>query len=100
MLDVLHYLFEEDLVTNTGEQLEARDRVRSSIYKEFYESSYRYSSSKSSSNHDYGFENIDGPMGDIPSSSSTEVKPFFPATNFDPDAANPFGAALREAPLG
>lgn len=97
MLDVLHFLFEDDLIFGTGEQLEAKNKVRSTIYKEFYKSSYRYDSSKSSSTYDYGFDDIDAPVN-IPASQA-QTKPYFPPTNFDPDAANPFGAALREAPL-
>ena len=98
MLDVLHYLFEEDLVVGSAEELEAKDKVRSTIYREFYKSSYRYSSSKSSPTHDYGFDDIDSPVN-IPASQA-QTKPYFPPTNFDPDSANPFGAALKEAPLG
>ena len=99
MLDVLHFLFEDDLLAGTGEQLEAKDKLRSNIYKEFYNSSYRYAASKSSaSNYDYGFENLDDPVN-IPASQA-HTKPYFPPTNFDPEAANPFGSALKEAPLG
>jgi len=98
MLDVLHYLFEQDTIAYSSEHFESRDNVRSVIYKNMYNIDYKYGS-KSSSNTDYGFDDLDGPVNAGPD-IQTETKPYFPPTNFNPDAANPFGGALREAPLG
>lgn len=103
MLDTLHYLFEEDTTFTSSEQYESRDSVRKLVYRTFYQKEYKYSSNSSRSSefnpNDYGFDTLDAPVN-APSDVTKEVKPYFPPTQFDPDAANPFGNALREAPLG
>lgn len=101
MLDVLHFLFEEDTIYTSSEHYESKDSMRKVVYKNFYETDYIYASDKSQSSgsFDYGFDDLDGPINDIPDVKK-ETKPYFPPTNFDPDAANPFGTALRETPLG
>lgn len=99
MLDVLHYLFESDFDMSTAEQMDAKDKVRDIIYRDFYEKSYKYGSKKKSANYDYGLDDLDDPVNLEPIISK-ETKPYFPPTPFNPDAANPFGGVLREAPLG
>jgi hypothetical protein len=99
MLDVLHYLLEEDLNVSTAEQVDAKSQVRESIYKNIYNRTYKYSMGKSGSSNNYqDFDNIDDPVNMPPANMQT--KPYMPPTNFDPDAANPFGNVLRETPLG
>ena len=100
MLDVLHYLFEDDLNVATGEQLDAKNKMRKTIYKEIYNKNYFFGTTNPSSGsyYDYGLDDIDAPVN-VPAMRN-QTKPYFPPTNFDPNAANPFGAALREAPLG
>lgn len=104
MLDVLHYLFEEDSTSiGTGEHLEARDAVRSQIYSTMYGTEYKYAAQPSSQVQ--SFDNIDDPLDDEmpvpidPFKKSGAIKPFRPATKFDPDASLPFGNVL-DAPLG
>lgn len=92
MLDVLHYLLDEDLSFATGEEAKYKSAMRTSIYRNIYNMKYSYGVDKSESSDDYS--NIDdGGM-------SREVKPYIPPTNFNPDAKNPFKGALREEPLG
>jgi hypothetical protein len=105
MLDVIHFFLEEDSTNvSTAEQAEAKDAIRVSIYRTMYGMEYKYASSKSNNNH---LSNLDEPFGDDddmpvpvdPFAKSNAVKPFVPATDFNPDAAKPFGRAL-DAPLG
>ena len=104
MLDVLHFFLEEDSTSmSTAEQAEAKDSIRKSIYGTMYKTEYKYASG----NTNTGLSNLDEPFGDDdeiptpidPFAKSNSVKPYTPATNFDPDAAKPFGSAL-DAPLG
>lgn len=96
MLDVLHYLLDEDLSYISGEQAEYKSNMRVSLYRNLYEENYKYAyqtsqqSSMSERSNDFA----------MPSSLSNEIKPYMPPTNFDPDADNPFQGALREQPLG
>jgi hypothetical protein len=86
--------------------MEARDKMRSTIYEELYARPYRYGASSSSSTTD--FSALDDPFGDdddapVPvdpfeRSGAVAPKPFTPATDFNPDASNPFGRLL-DAPL-
>lgn len=110
MLDVIHYMFEEDMRIPSAEVAEAVSKSRSILYRELYGREYSYTVG---SNKIFPGENIDPPLGydadyddirpvDPAWDSSTmrrDVKPFIPATNFDPDAVNPFGTTL-DGPLG
>lgn len=103
MLDVLHYLFEDDLDISTAEQIDAKSNVRTTLYREIYGTTYKYGQSTSGGNS--GLENLDRPVNDAGEPLdlppvSLETKPYFAPTNFDPDSPNPFGSALREAPMG
>jgi hypothetical protein len=98
MLDVLHYLFEEDLSIYSAEHFEAKNKTRKVLYPTLLGKPYKYSSAEVSSN-DYGLDDLDDPM-EHNQKISREVKPYMPPTSFNPDAPNPFGSALREAPLG
>jgi hypothetical protein len=101
MLDVIHYFFEDDLNYSTAEQAEARDKTRDSIYAELYDSTYKYS--RKSSSQPYEPLSAD----EIRDAEEKMPEPFNPAqrpkayvapTNFDPNAAKPFGNIL-DAPL-
>lgn len=101
MLDVLHYLFEEDLLDiPDSDHAKYRTDIRSNIYKNIYEKEYKFRlDASSSTTKGDGFPDDDifianGGM------TTSEVKPYFPPTNFNPDADNPFQGTLREAPLG
>jgi hypothetical protein len=97
MLDVLHYYMETDFNTSSAEQSEARDKVRSIIYKSLYNKEYRF---KPNSNN-YSQTSADGFEQDIsvfdPEKGPT--KSYIPPTDFNPDSEKPFGDVL-DAPLG
>ncbi len=112
MLDILHYMFEEDLNNSNSEQAEARDTYRTRIYEDLYETTYDYasSSSKASSTSSGNFE-IDEALeheyiknAGMHSSEEEDplkkvLKPYRPPTTFNERAANPYVGVL-DAPLG
>lgn len=83
MLDVLHFFFEEDSRYSTAEEAEAVSKLRSTVYGVLYGTTYKYASTSSPGT----------------SSSSMDVKPYIPPTEFDPDSFQPFGSVL-DSPLG
>ncbi len=103
MLDVIHYLFEEDSTFISQEHLETREGVRKRLYSDLYEREYKYfrgkpsSSFPSSANSDY----TDNPFEDV--SPVDPLKPptkgYVPPTDFDANRPNPFGGVL-DAPMG
>lgn len=106
MIDIFHYFFEEDHRFISGEQADAVDNMRSALYSNFYNKSYRYNRNTSSSRRynytdasgnysgDYTGTDVDDPMGEKP-----PTKPYVPATNFDPESVTPFGFEV-DPPLG
>jgi hypothetical protein len=97
MLDVLHYFFEDDLNFSTPEQAEAREKTRSSIYQELYNSTYKYASN----GKDFIGEGVDEPEDDSgeeeeinPFTVKEKAKSFIKPTEFNPEAENPFGKLL------
>ena len=103
MLDVLHFFFEEDqLASSTAEHAEAKSAVRESIYSNLYKTTYAYSYKSTRqtgiSEADYPLEE-EAPTPVDPFAKSNAVKPFTPATDFNPSSSRPFGRAI-DAPLG
>lgn len=102
LLDVLHFFFEEDSARlSTGEQAEAVSEMRVNLYRS-YGYSYKYAIKKKSSTTSYGGRSyIDDDNQDLTpfDPANQETKPFIPATDFNPDSANPFGSVL-DAPIG
>lgn len=96
MLDVLHYLLDDDLSFVDGDHAKAKSTVRETLYKNIYNQKYKYSVSTSADEYNFSDENLVTTGG----AKSGEVKPYIPPTPFNPDSPNPFGAALRETPLG
>lgn len=104
MMDILHYLFEEDSSRYTsGEQAEAISAMRTQLYLS-YGKTYAYgvkgSSSKGGKSYipkgaaaDYGFD--EDPL----TATGGQTKGYVPPTDFNPDSALPFGSELG-APLG
>lgn len=104
MVDVLHFLFEDDINRlTTAEQAEAIDGTRKLIYETLYGTEYKYASAKKTTDFselDPPFEDEDSiPMPLDPAAQSRSVKPFTPATKFNPESANPYNGVL-DAPLG
>ncbi len=88
MLDVVHYLFEEDSRYSSAEEAESVSATRTSIYGRLYGTTYKYKVKSKSS----------GGPADYSFSDPNEVKPYIPPTEFDPDSADPFGGLL-DAPI-
>lgn len=114
MLDVLHYMFEEDLNNSTAEQAEAQDMYRTRIYEDLYGTTYDYASTsnKSSSSMSNGNFEIDEELeheymknananANVPEEDPIKkvVKPYRPPTAINERAANPYVGVL-DAPLG
>jgi hypothetical protein len=103
MLDVIHYLFEQDATVSSEAEFETKNSVRDVIYETVYERKFAYSSKKSkdfdNAENSYSSEPFDKDGNYIPNKTNY-VKPYVPPTNFNPDSENPFGGTLREAPLG
>jgi len=102
MLDVIHYLFEEDLVSTHPELVEAKTEMRDVIYRDLYEESYNYGikTSKNKYNSLDRDPPSDGFYGDLKPFDPTAgpTKPYTPPTDFDEDSPLPFGSSL-DAPL-
>jgi hypothetical protein len=88
MLDVLHFFFEQDSRYHTSEEAKAVEALRVALYETMYKTKYIYRTNSNS--------NLSSTQGF--SSDNFETKSYIPPTDFDPEASNPFGAAL-EAPL-
>ena len=101
MLDVVHFLFEEDSRYESSEQAEAIGKLRDVIYGSMYNTTYRYGySGKASSSTGRKYiddSNALDPLDDLPRPMVT--KPYVPPTNFNPNSSMPFGDVL-DAPLG
>lgn len=111
MLDVVHYFFEDDLLSESAEYSEAKSKMRSRLYQDMYETTYKYPVGDSGKSYNYSTASGDS---DLPSEGFAEegldpfdpdrpdkgpTKPFVPATEFDPDTPNPFGQLL-DPPAG
>ena len=109
MLDVLHYFFEDDLNYSTPEQAEARDKMRSSLYGQLYNTTYKYSSGAGSSrstatSRDFDIDDEITPVNlkerKIDSfNPAVPPKPHTAPTPVNINSAKPFGSVL-DAPLG
>lgn len=113
MLDVLHFLFEEDWVPASPEMVEARSEVRVALYRDMYGTEYKYKVAPKRNNvnpangrqytnramDDTYVSDLDGLADEKPfDPRATPPKPFTPASDFNPDSALPFEGL--DAPLG
>lgn len=108
MVDVLHYLFEDDLSASTAEQAEARSKARVTIYRDLYGYEYKYvvDTGMGSSHPDYNSAEYGAPEESqeeeaiVPFSPVKKpVKPFISATPVNAASSKPFGKVLDE-PMG
>jgi len=90
MLDVLHFFFEQDARYSSAEEAESVSAMRTSFYRDMYGESYRYAMKSSKSTTGGTSNSLSDP---------SEVKPYIPPTEFNPDAYTPFGSVL-DAPIG
>lgn len=91
MLDVVHVMFEEDLVPQFESQLEARSSVRTQIYSQLYGQDYKYKIKAQGSTQQEAL-GLD-PDLTLPE-EMLETKPYIPPT--DPDDL----PGILDAPLG
>lgn len=104
LVDVLHYMFEEDLAENMNEYSEVKDTYRTRIYEDFYETSYPYAAPKSSKKvFDPDLPPLDEPINGVEpegfsQGASKSSKRYIPPTDFLEDAQNPYHGVL-DAPL-
>lgn len=108
MLDAVHYLFEQDVLFVSGEQVAYKDTFRKNLYGNLYKSDYRYAT-KSESDGSYGMDALDAPidMAEAPaeedkirvfSPREKTAKPYTPPTEVKADDIKPFGSVL-DAPI-
>lgn len=112
MLDVIHFIFEEDWVTASPEMAQARSEIRTALYRDMYGTEYKYKiASKDKNVNGSGRRYTDRASDDTYVSDLDNLaderpfdprmsppKPFTPATDFNPDSALPFEGL--DAPLG
>lgn len=106
MLDVLHFLLEEDMVISSQEESESRSVVREAVYRELYGVTYKYGSKNTRSrsmtpSSTETYDDLDAELSadiDPFSPRAPQTKPYTPPTRFDPTSSNPFEGIL-DAPL-
>ena len=98
MVDVLHYYMEEDYRFSSSEEADARSNLRKLMYKNLYQREYKYFI-PSKTNSRATASGIDFDDLDPVDPTAGPTKSYFPPTDFNPEAPNPFGDVL-DAPLG
>jgi hypothetical protein len=98
MLDVVHFLFEDDMRFTTAEEVKAQSKFRTDFYA-LYGKTYNYAADNNSGTT-YGGRAYVSDSDDEFAPTPVDVrKPYVPPTKFNPEAAAPFGSVL-DAPLG
>ena len=97
MLDVLHYFFEDDTHYSSEIQAESKNSLRVHLYESMYQKPYAYASSRARPKSKTF--NAEGGLDEQYIADNQEIKPFVPATDFDPESINPFGDLL-DRPVG
>jgi hypothetical protein len=59
MLDVLHYYMEEDYNFSSSEQVDAKSKIRKTIYKNFYNTEYKFGDSSRTSYSNVSADGVD-----------------------------------------
>lgn len=114
MLDVLHFFFEEDVLSiASAEQSDAINATRTQLYSTLYNRSYKHATGSDKSARSY----VNGSSVDLPqeeteydeiptpldpaarSSSPFPAKPYVPPTRINSESSLPFGSVL-DGPLG
>ena len=86
---------------SSGEQVEARDKMRSQIYAELYKTTYNYGAQSARATAAF---DLDDPLDESvtpvdPKQRAFSTKPYVPPTALDETSSKPFGNVL-DAPLG
>lgn len=115
MLDVFHFLMEEENTYTSEENMQSRLKMKEVIYEKLYGTTFKYkykgTNDKSSAERSYtpsasqdlddipeADEERDGPISAF-EPREQPTKPLIPFTEYDPSADKPFGNIL-DAPLG
>lgn len=106
MLDVIHVIFEDDHTNiQSGEHIEAKQKVRKIVYKEYYNRIPEYSAGNLRDNIPEKIAN-DGFFGEAMEEEITPfdpknapAKPYMAPTPVDSASSKPFGKNI-DAPLG
>jgi hypothetical protein len=108
LLDVIHYYFEVDHQMASAEEAESKSNIRTALYSNFYNITYKYPYKSSDKGYNYSNTTASGqPLADgyvgtdvaDPLNEKEPTKPFVPPTEFNPDSPNPFGGTL-DPPAG
>jgi hypothetical protein len=104
MVDVVHFLFEDDLNVSSSELMEARSSVRTTIYESLYGEKYKYEykppKKENQANGDpFGSDSFNDLAPFDPSEPPKPTKPYTPPTDFNEESSLPFGETL-DAPMG
>lgn len=97
MLDVLHFMFEEDLRFSSGEEAKAQSKMRTQLYG-LYDKPYNYGASESSGTTYGGRAYVPDDIDEFNVTPVDVKKSYIPPTKFNPESTNPFGSVL-DAPL-
>jgi hypothetical protein len=102
MVDVVHYIFEDDHAYVSQESMEAQSSLRVNLYRTLYNKEYKYAVKSQSKQQgayaqdfdfDYGPED-DGLVTPFSPKEKEPTKPYVPPTPFNPNSADPFGGVL------
>lgn len=112
MMDVIHFIFEEDSTYASEEQLKSQSGVRVAMYRDFYNKKYKYEYVDPKKKNSQ-YQHVYVPDSDLGVMSEEEEAQAFSSredlaqkpvmgedtiTPFDPTAPNPFGGIL-DAPM-
>lgn len=103
MVDVLHYMYEEDVYYTSKESAQVRDAVRTTVYKLLYGKKYKYAVvsdevdtfSQHSTLSEFEAKNEEIPVPFDPNKQSKVVLPYIPVTEGDATSSHPFGPLLN-----
>lgn len=109
MLDVIHFIFEEDTIFFSTEHAAYKDQLRANLYRDMYKSEYKYVNKSDSNGGSYGLDALDAPLDSeaeleepekikVFSPREKTAKPYIPPTTVSDDGTNPFGSIL-DAPI-
>lgn len=101
MLDVLHYYMEEDYNFSNSEQVEAKSKLRKTIYKTMYNKEYKFGTETEkdfSLPQDFAIQEEGATSSQEEDPLKGPTKSYVSPTEFNPDSMKPFGNLL-DAPF-
>jgi hypothetical protein len=101
MLDVIHFILEEDLLASSEEEVHYKSASRKTIYEQFYNEVYKYEqkSKNSGSSTTANGEIIDNDLTPFDPTVKNVRKPYIRPTDMNPESNRPFGDVL-DGPIG